>query len=512
MQSPAQARDPDHQFAEARPWSRQRACRLPPSPPVAATTAASRPHENKISVEEVPDYYPADYADDHRGLEGRGWRARHLLQHLRGELGADLPRLPEEVPVGREGLRERPRQRRGLPAGALRAGHRRLARSTWSSRTPPARGPTSPSATERLMDYQSPELDQLPDFAQLLPNVYAMSTDPMTIAYNTELMPEAPTGIASLADIAEADPDKFQDKITVRDPESCLRVHRHPRVHRGQPRGLGDLERLLPFTRAETSSGTQMEKILAGEYLAGFFISGGPAFPVVDDSDGLVEVVYPDDGTTVLPRGIGIAADAPHPATVQAVPRLPAVRGGPVRGRRGRPVLLPRGRRGPRPAHLPGGRRRGRRGQGHLRGVRDHPEGRDRQLARAVLPVRRAGPGRRVTRRADGTIGASTMTTVTTAPQAPENQPPEQFKRAALPPPVRRRPRPAHAVRRPGCSWRCWCSLRSSRRSTRASSTAPSTRPAGSSPSTATSALFTDAGFGEVILEHRCCSPGSPRS
>jgi iron(III) transport system substrate-binding protein len=72
---------------------------------------------------------------------------------------------------------------------------------------------------------------------------------------------------------------------------------------------------VLPYTRAETSSGTQMEKILAGEYVAGFLISGGPAFPVVDDSEGLVKTVYPDDGTVVLPRGIGIAAQAPHPAT-----------------------------------------------------------------------------------------------------------------------------------------------------------------------------------------------------
>ena len=60
-----------------------------------------------------------------------------------------------------------------------------------------------------------------------------------------------------------------------------------------------------------------MEKILSGEYFAGFFISGGPAFPVVGDSDGLVDVVYPEDGTVILPRGIGIAADAPHAATAK---------------------------------------------------------------------------------------------------------------------------------------------------------------------------------------------------
>jgi iron(III) transport system substrate-binding protein len=168
-----------------------------------------------------------------------------------------------------------------------------------------------------LADYESPEMDKLPEFAQLLPNVFAMSTDPQTIAYNTELVPEAPTGIADLAALAEANPDVFQDKITVRDPESSFGYTVTEAYTRANPDGWDALETVLPYTRAETSSGTQMEKILAGEYVAGFLISGGPAFPVVNDSDGLVETVYPDDGTVVLPRGVGIASEAPHEATAQ---------------------------------------------------------------------------------------------------------------------------------------------------------------------------------------------------
>ena len=48
------------------------------------------------------------------------------------------------------------------------------------------------------------------------------------------------------------------------------------------------------------------EQILVGECLAGFFISGAPAYPVVENSGGLFEVTFLDDGTVVLPRGIGI--------------------------------------------------------------------------------------------------------------------------------------------------------------------------------------------------------------
>jgi len=270
--------------------------------------------ENKISVEEYPDYYPAEYAD--------------LLEESKDEGGQlDIYSNTSEenwAPIFRDFKKKYPwveevsandldsdevfqkvlsEQATGGSPADLVVSNASVAWADFAARE------------GTLLDYESPELGEVPDFAQLLPNVYAMSTDPMTIAYNTELITEAPTGITDLADLAEADPDVFEDKVTVRDPESSFGFTVTHAFTEANTEGWDDLERLLPFTRAETSSGTQMEKILAGEYVAGFFISGGPAFPVVADSDGLVDVVYPEDGTTVLPRGIGIAAEAPHPAT-----------------------------------------------------------------------------------------------------------------------------------------------------------------------------------------------------
>ena len=278
---------------------------------------AEQPEENQISVEEVPAYYPESYTED-------------VIEASKDE-GGELTiysNTSEEnwAPIFRDFQKKFPWVEK-VSANDLDSDEvfqRVLAEQATGSS--PVDLVVSNAAVawadfaERegtLQDYESPELGELPDFAQLLPNVYAMSTDPQTIAYNTELMPEAPTGIASLADIAEENQDLLQDKITVRDPESSFGFTVTRNFTEANPDGWADLERLLPYTRAETSSGTQMEKILAGEYLAGFFVSGGPAFPVVDDSQGLVEVVYPDDGTTILPRGIGIAADAPHPATSQ---------------------------------------------------------------------------------------------------------------------------------------------------------------------------------------------------
>jgi len=163
-----------------------------------------------------------------------------------------------------------------------------------------------------LTEYTSPEVDKLPDFATLLPNVYAMSIDPMTIGFNTSLMEEKPTGIQSLADIVSKDPAKYNDKITTRDIGGAFGFTVSYAFTQANPNAWAALEKILPQARADTSSGTQLEKLVSGEYMAGFFVSAAPAYPIVADSGGLLEVKFPDDGTVVLPRGIGIAPKAPH--------------------------------------------------------------------------------------------------------------------------------------------------------------------------------------------------------
>jgi iron(III) transport system substrate-binding protein len=168
-----------------------------------------------------------------------------------------------------------------------------------------------------LTEYKSPEVEKLPDFATVLPNVYTMSTDPMTVAYNTSLMEEKPTGIQSLADIVSKDPAKYQNKITTRDVGGSFGFTVSYAFTQANPNAWSALEKILPTARPETSSGTQLEKLVSGEYMAGFFVSAAPAYPIIADSGGLLEVKFPDDGTVVLPRGIGIAPKAPHANTAK---------------------------------------------------------------------------------------------------------------------------------------------------------------------------------------------------
>ena len=185
-------------------------------------------------------------------------------------------------------------------------------RSTWSSRTPPAPGPTSPSATDTLDGLRVARAGQAAGLraaaAERLRDVDRPDDDRLQHRADGG----GPDGHRRPRRHRRGRPGQVPGQDHGPRPGELLRVHRHPRVHRGQPAGLGRPRALLPFTRAETSSGTQMEKILAGEYLAGFFISGGPAFPVVNDSDGLVEVVYPEDGTASCPAA---SASPPTPRT-----------------------------------------------------------------------------------------------------------------------------------------------------------------------------------------------------
>lgn len=168
-----------------------------------------------------------------------------------------------------------------------------------------------------VMDYKSPELKKLPSFAQLMPGVYAMSMDPVGILYNTSLIKKAPKSISDIAKLVSADPGKYKGKITARDVGGAWGFSVSRAFAEGNPKAWNSLDKILPDARPETSSGTQQEKILSGEYEAGFFISSAVAYPAQDQSSGLVKFVMPTDGTVVLGRGIGITPKAPHPATAK---------------------------------------------------------------------------------------------------------------------------------------------------------------------------------------------------
>ncbi|WP_216589246.1 ABC transporter substrate-binding protein [Streptomyces brasiliscabiei] len=270
--------------------------------------------ENKIAAGQVPDYYPADYADLIAAAEKEGGKLT-VYSNLGDENMAPIVRdfkkkydFIKTVSVNEldsDELFQKTLSENAAgssPADVLISS----AATAWSDFS--ARKGT-------VLTYKSPELEELGASAELLPSVYSLSQDPMTIAYNTSLMETPPTTLTDFAKIVTGDEAKFKNKVTVRDPEGSFGFTVTRALTEGNPEAWDDLKKILPLTRPETSSGTQLEKIVAGEYTAGFLISASPAYPVVEDSAGLVKIVFPKDGTVVLPRGMGIAAEAPHPAT-----------------------------------------------------------------------------------------------------------------------------------------------------------------------------------------------------
>ncbi|WP_205843689.1 ABC transporter substrate-binding protein [Nakamurella deserti] len=280
--------------------------------PAAATAAP-----NSVSEGVYPDYYPADYSSIVDGSKAEGGELT-IYSNTDQENWAPIFRdfqkkYPWVKTINANNLDSDEVFQRALseqatgssPADVLVSN----AAQAWAE--------YAEGGTDRLAAYESPELSELPDFATLLPNVYTMSTDPMTIAYNTALLPEGVTGVSSLAQLVAADPAKFADKITTRDVGGAFGFTVSNAFTTANPDAWTSLETILPQARPETSSGTQTEKILSGEYMVGFFISGAPAYPIVANSGGLLQVAFPDDGTVVLPRGIGIAPKAPHMNTAK---------------------------------------------------------------------------------------------------------------------------------------------------------------------------------------------------
>lgn len=172
---------------------------------------------------------------------------------------------------------------------------------------------------DTLVNYASPEMPHLPDFAQPMPNVYTLSVDPISLVYNTELLTEdeAPTSIADLAAKVQEFPEDFNGAIAVRNPKGAFGFTvTRAYVDNNPDAAWGALAEILPFSKNETSTGGMVEKVTSGEYTIGFFM-GSPALTAEQRTGGLIKAVFPTDGTPLLRRGIGIAGGAPHEATAK---------------------------------------------------------------------------------------------------------------------------------------------------------------------------------------------------
>ena len=177
----------------------------------ATALAMSNAHAQTVPV---PDHYPADYKSVVEGSRAEGLviysnMADNNWQPIIKGFNAKYPWVKiETVDLGSGTVHSRWEAEKGSSArtaDVLVSG----ANDRWASY----------GKDGLMVDYKSPEIANLPEFAHPYPGVNVLSTDPLVITYNAALLPEdqRPKGFASLVEDAVADPDTFDGKITTYD-------------------------------------------------------------------------------------------------------------------------------------------------------------------------------------------------------------------------------------------------------------------------------------------------------
>lgn len=263
----------------------------------------------------VPDYYPADYSTLVEGSRGEDGLViySNMADNNWGPLiegfNAQYPWIKvETLDLGSGTVHSRWEAEAGSgsrSADLLVSG----ANDRWASYG---------SEGGKLLDYKSPEIDKLPDFANPYPGVNVLSSDPLVITYNAALLTEdqRPTGMTSLVAAAVADPATFDGRITTYDAARNsfgLAAWYSYMAEKGDE-GWDNLRQIGKMIRGETSGGPMNEKIATGEYVVGIAVSGITIFPRLEQPGGeLLGFAFPDDGTIMMLRGMGIPKDAANP-------------------------------------------------------------------------------------------------------------------------------------------------------------------------------------------------------
>ncbi len=171
-----------------------------------------------------------------------------------------------------------------------------------------------------LVDYQSPETGDLPDWSHsAVPGLYTISTDPMIIIYNKIRIQEEdrPDSLADLKRLAAKDPEKYINRFTTYDALShSFAYDIHWAVGRHLGKEAGSFFRALgAVTRPESGGSTMVEKVTSGEYWVGYFSSGITVFPRMSQAgrNKILGWALIEDGTPVFHRNIGVTRAGKSP-------------------------------------------------------------------------------------------------------------------------------------------------------------------------------------------------------
>ncbi|MFC4565523.1 ABC transporter substrate-binding protein [Nocardiopsis mangrovi] len=172
---------------------------------------------------------------------------------------------------------------------------------------------------DAALAYDTPERPFFDDKLEGLPGVFALTVDPVVIGYNALLLEDVPPprSLADIARLCESDPGRFRDNITTYALSNAYGFAINHTYVATAADPWATLDRLIPFVRAETSAGAMVDKLVSGEYAISYFQSGGVIALTAEQSKGLIDWSYIEDGTPLVPRSAAILRDAPNANTAK---------------------------------------------------------------------------------------------------------------------------------------------------------------------------------------------------
>ncbi|MFG2088410.1 MULTISPECIES: ABC transporter substrate-binding protein [unclassified Spirillospora] len=164
----------------------------------------------------------------------------------------------------------------------------------------------------KILDYEDPNLVHLRDDAELAPGVVALSMDPMIAMFNKALLPveKQPKSLAEFAEMAPS----MKGKIGTTDISNPVQLAATSGyIDATGDKGWETLGKLGSNAGVESGNAAVTQKLLKGAYTAGFFLSGTLRPHITGDVAKVLNYTYFSDVAMVIPRGMGITADAPAP-------------------------------------------------------------------------------------------------------------------------------------------------------------------------------------------------------
>ncbi|MGO4355036.1 ABC transporter substrate-binding protein [Rhizobium sp. RAF36] len=175
-------------------------------------------------------------------------------------------------------------------------------------------------AKGNVVPYESPEASKVPDWSKPVPGVYTISVDPSVIVYNKRVLKESeyPTSISDLAKLVQANPGKFTKRLATIEPfgsSAKESQETHYLHHVGLDKALANFSILGPVADLQRSGGPVFEKILTGEYVAGWDLSAVQLVPFLRDPAraSIIGFALPKDGLVMSTRYYSIAKTTKHP-------------------------------------------------------------------------------------------------------------------------------------------------------------------------------------------------------